>query len=74
MSTGHATCPHQAVIHKIEKDMYHGNGKPGVTTRLEVLEGDVLALTMDMTAVKRMFWAVILLLLTILGAVISQRH
>jgi hypothetical protein len=74
MSTSGHVCPHQGLIHKIEKDMYHGNGKPGITTRLEVLEGDVLALTVDMTAVKRMFWAVILLLITILGAVISQRH
>jgi coenzyme F420-reducing hydrogenase delta subunit len=25
----------------MEKDLYHGNGKPGITTRLELLEESV---------------------------------
>lgn len=28
-------------IRKIEKDLYFGNGKPGITTRLELLEDAV---------------------------------
>lgn len=38
MSNG---CPHTEVINKLTKDMYYGNGKPGMTTRMEVMEGVV---------------------------------
>lgn len=31
-------CPHEVTIKRIEKDMYYGNGKPGMTTRMATME------------------------------------
>lgn len=31
-------CPHERTILRIEQDMYYGNGKPGMTTRMESME------------------------------------
>jgi hypothetical protein len=76
---------HEHRIGRLEKDMWHGNGKPGLTTRMQQAE-DAIKMTgkcidevereakesMRMIVRRqegtdRKFWAIILLLLTLLG-------
>jgi len=64
------------MIHQHEKDLYRGNGKPGITTRLKTLEDSMERIEDLQAATDRKFWAVIVLLITILGSIITQmvRH
>lgn len=38
MKPVNGTCPHDAIVLRLEKDMYFGNGKPGMTTRMAAVE------------------------------------
>lgn len=64
---------------RINKDMYYGNGKPGITTRVQQAEDKLVALdecdelmTKRINGVENKFWAIILLLITILGGVVTD--
>lgn len=68
----------RAEVSRLTKDVYYGNGKPGLCTRMEVAEGDIMSVQTEVSNYKvatekridrtqAMFWAIILLLLTLLG-------
>ena len=64
------------MVQRHERELHRRNGKEGLFTRMaeqETLTGNLSA---DMKRVKAMFWAIILLLLTILGGVVvdASRH
>lgn len=59
------------VLERIEKDMYYGNGKPGLCTRMEVAEGEIKDVAEKIASLDKKFWALILLALTILGTEIA---
>lgn len=61
-------------ISALEKDMWRGNGKPGITTRLATLEDDVERLERKQRLIANQGWAILLLLLTLMGTVIATRH
>lgn len=73
-----------ATVRRLEQDVWHGdNRKAGLTTRIQQAEdrldsGDRRMTTQDkrIDSFANMFWAIILLLLTILGGVIADivRH
>ena len=56
----------------LKRDMWFGNGKPGITTRVSSGEDRMTALEKNVSQIKTMFWAIVLLLLTILGTVIGS--
>lgn len=64
--------PNDVLLHRIERDMYYGNGKPGICTRMEVAEGDIADVTKRLDNIDKKFWALILLALTILGTDIAE--
>ncbi len=37
-NVANGTCPHKDIVLRLEKDMYFGNGKPGMTTRMAAQE------------------------------------
>jgi hypothetical protein len=54
---------------RLRQDMWFGNGKPGVTSRLNTLEGDVVNLKEAQADANKKFWAIIILLIaSIVGA------
>ena len=59
------SCPHTATINQLEKDMYHGNGKPGMTTRMAQVE------TITERIDGSLKWIVRLLVGTLLTGVVS---
>jgi hypothetical protein len=68
-----------SVVRRHDKDLYRGNGKPGLTTRMARQEDamDAACERLDKSDKRQdrtqsMFWAIILLLLTILGGVITD--
>lgn len=67
------------LVYRHEKDLYRGNGLPGLCTRMKVVEDDVEATNLRcdksderQEKTQRMFWAVILLLLTIFGTQLAS--
>lgn len=68
-----------SLVRRHDKDLYRGNGKPGLTTRMARQE-DAMEVAIDrldksdkrQDRTQSMFWAIILLLLTILGGVITD--
>lgn len=57
---------------RLRRDMWFGNGKPGVTTRLEGLEGDVKQLQEDLKEFKDgQKWLIRLVLGAIILAVLN---
>lgn len=59
-------------VRLLSKDVWHGNGKPGLCTRMEVEEGRMDNVEKRVGNIGKMFWAVILLLLTILGTQVGE--
>ena len=68
-------------LNKVFNDLYYGNGKSGLTTRTQELETcqesqgdrmDVMERRLDgrINGIDKKFWAIILLLLTLLAGVI----
>lgn len=55
-----------------DKDLYRGNGKPGLTTRMQQAEDCMEVQGERIDKIDRKFWAIILLLLTLLGGVITD--
>jgi len=62
---------------RVEKDLYYGNGKPGITTRIQQNEdcleqhGERMdAHDRRIDGVDTKFWAIILLLITLLAGVV----
>lgn len=66
------TDQYRQMVDRHENDLYHGNGKPGITNRLQVIEDDVSRSAEQVEFLDKKFWAIILLLLTILGTVIGE--
>jgi hypothetical protein len=69
-----------AIVRRHDKDLYRGNGKPGLTTRMaqqesamEVATGRIDKADKRQDRTQSMFWAIILLLLTILGTGVLKR-
>ena len=78
------------MVRRHDRDLYHGNSKPGLTTRMAQAEDAMVALQkrqeQDMEQIdercdkadkrqgriEAMFWALILLALSILGGVITD--
>lgn len=63
---------HESRIERLEKNMFHGNGKPGITTRMQQAEDALETHTKSISDIKKMFWGIILLLLTILGGTVAD--
>lgn len=69
----------QLRVAAIEKDLWKGNGKPGLCTRMEVAEGDIEAVNARCDNTDKRFdnidkkvWAVIMIGLTILGTSVAN--
>lgn len=63
-------CPDAEKVEKMWTDMYHGDArKPGLTTRMEQAENRDEEQDKRMDTVDGKFWAIILLLVTLLGSV-----
>lgn len=60
------------IVRRMEKDLYYGNGKPGICTRMEVAEGHIEGVTERLDNIDKKFWALILLALTILGTDVAS--
>lgn len=70
-------------VAKLEKDVIHGNGLPGLTTRMAIQEGDMEDVKERMATLKRetkeslesingKFWALIsLVLATLVGVIVN---
>lgn len=52
------------MVDRVYKDMYFGNGKPGMTTRMASAEDKLSAIT-------KMFWVLVTLMLTLIGTTIA---
>jgi len=57
-------CPHEKLIYKLETDMYYGNEKPGITTRMQGGEDRMDRIEKTQADINTKFWAIILLLAT----------
>lgn len=55
-----------------DKDLYRGNGLPGLTTRMKCVEDEQEVHTQQLKDIKNMFWAIVLLLLTLFGGVVTD--
>lgn len=60
------------LVFQHDKDLYRGNGKPGLTTRMQQAEDCMEAQGLRIDKIDKKFWAIILLLLTLLGGVITD--
>lgn len=68
-----------AMVRRHDRDLYRGNGKPGITTRLTQSE-DAMDAAMDriersekrQEQIAKMFWAIILMFFTILGGIVTE--
>lgn len=56
-------------VAKVEKDLYHGNGKPGLTTRIAMSEETVEKIAKNL---GRLVWLGVSTLLVIITFVIEQ--
>lgn len=68
-----------ALVFQHDKDLYRGNGKPGLTTRMQQAEDKMENIdtciedqSLRIDKIDKKFWAIILLLLTLLGGVIAD--
>jgi hypothetical protein len=61
-----------AMARRVYNDMYLGNGKPGMTTRMDRMEVAMVEVQQQCRTLGRMFWAIIILLVTILGSIITE--
>lgn len=67
---GGETIPSMVLRH--EKDLYRGNGKPGLCTRIQTEEDRMDATEKRIDGIDKKFGAIIVLLLTILGGVMTS--
>ena len=75
MSNGAGTCPHTEKIARIEKDMYFGNGKPGLTTRMETVEKTSERIADSLKWIVRLLVATLLTGLSgVIVALVVGRH
>lgn len=51
-------------LERVYNDMYFGNGKPGITTRMASAEEKLSAIT-------KMFWVLVTLMLTLIGTTVA---
>lgn len=59
-------------LSKMETDLYYGNGKPGITTRLATLEDHMNDSKDRLKSIDNKFWAMIsLLLATLVGVIVN---
>jgi hypothetical protein len=64
-------------VAKLEKDVIHGNGLPGLTTRMAMGENRMENIEQKQKSIALQFWAIIILLMSTLTAVIvdlTVRH
>lgn len=57
-------------LERVYNDMYFGNGKPGITTRMAGAETKLEQHDRSITDIKRMFWTIVLLILSVLGTTV----
>jgi len=69
----------RARLDRVYNDVYFGNGKPGLTTRMQSAEERQDAMDLrcdkadkDLANTRKMFWAIIVLLLSILGSTLAD--
>lgn len=53
----------------IEKDLWHGNGKRGLTTRAQTAEDRLDRIEKSTSTILKMFWAIIILLV---GSIVAM--
>jgi hypothetical protein len=72
----------ERLVDKHEQDLYRGNGKPGITNRIESLENalagykefmrdELMELRTKQDSTDNKFWAIIILLITILAGLVA---
>lgn len=66
------------MVHRHEKDLYHGNGLPGLTTRMALMEDIVTKISKNLS---KIVWLIVGGCITGLGALVfdiivrlSERH
>lgn len=62
-----AACPNDEKVKQIFKDMYFGNGKPGLTTRMETMERTTAKIADSLKWIVRLLVGT---LLSVIGATI----
>ena len=60
------------LVRRHDQDLYRGNGKPGVTTRLQQGEDRMTALEKRMESIDFKFWAIITLLIASMLAALGD--
>jgi hypothetical protein len=54
-------------VQQHDKDLYRGNGQPGLTTRMAQAEGRITNVEKVQASIDAKFWAIILMLLVTLA-------
>ncbi len=65
----------QRMLDKHDEDLYRGDGpgrSAGIVARINQLEEEMITVKDSVRQIKRMFWAIILLLLTLMGGVAAD--
>jgi len=65
----------QRMLDKHDEDLYRGDGpgrNAGIVARINQLEEDMITVKESIKQIKRMSWAIILLLLTLMGGVAAD--
>ena len=63
----------EAMVRRHDQDLYHGDQRaPGLTTRMEGIEVRVKDQEAKQVTIARMFWAIILMLISILTTVVVK--
>lgn len=58
------------MVRKHEQDLYRGNGKPGMTTRINDLERDMEAIKENRKTRDAQIWAIILMVLGLIASAV----
>lgn len=59
-------------LQRVYNDMYFGNGKPGITTRMAGAETKIGEHEKTISDIKKMFWAIVVLILSVLGTTLAD--
>lgn len=54
-------------VTKLEKDVIHGNGLPGLTTRMAIQEERMDKTDKNVKSIDNKFWAIVLMLITVMA-------
>lgn len=71
MNEGYFSVEQRKTLERLEKDVYHGNGKPGLTTRMALMEDRADGFDETIDAFKRNFSKAVWVLIGGFGSILA---